>query len=350
VRISTDVKIDFEDVLIAPKRSSISSRSEVELVRTFNMGEQGQLTGIGICAANMHTTGSFAMAEALASYQMFCALSKHYSTEEFIDFFNGLVPAELDRIFYTVGMKQSNRDKFQSVYSQSVNKPLLLCLDIANGYSERFLDEVRHYRSAYPEIIILAGNVATPEMTEALLLGGANIVKIGIGSGANCLTRKVTGIGYPQLSAVIECADAAHGLNGFIMSDGGCKNIGDISKAFCGGADFVMMGGMLAAHDECNGAIEIDGVKYFEHYGMSSDKAMKDHGMGKKAYRASEGRETVLPARGPIKETIQEIAGGIRSCCSYIGAKRIKHMPKCAHFVRCNAHSQLNLSLSPFTS
>lgn len=348
MRISSDVKIDFEDVLITPKRSSISSRSEVNLIRSFKMGDQIPLKGIGICASNMHTTGSFEMAEAMSQHYMFCALSKHYTVKEYVDFYNTKCISH--SVFFTVGMSKKDRKTYKDVYESSSVKPKMLCIDIANGYSQKFLDEVKYYRDTFPDIIILAGNVATPEMTEALILGGANIVKIGIGSGANCLTREVTGVGFPQFSAILECSDAAHGLNGHIMSDGGCKRIGDICKAMGGGADLVMLGGMLAAHDECNGARERDGEICYEHYGMSSDKAMKDHGIGKKHYRASEGRETVLPARGPVSHLLMEIAGGLRSCCSYIGAKNIKDMPKCASFVRCNAHSQLNMSLSNFTT
>jgi len=348
MRISSDVKIDFDDVLISPKRSSISSRKEVDLIRTFKM-KTNTIIGTGICSANMHTTGSFEMSKAMAKQQMLSALSKHYTIEEYIKFYDEMHYTEHCLAFFTVGMSENDRKRFKKVSDGSKNPPKLLCIDIANGYSQKFLDEVKYYRDAFPYLTILAGNVATPEMTEALLLGGADIVKVGIGSGANCLTRKVTGIGYPQLSAVIECADAAHGLDGYIMSDGGCKNIGDICKAMCAGADFVMLGGMLAAHDECNGLIEVDGVKRFEHYGMSSNKAMADHKMGKKDYRASEGRETVLPAKGELSKTLIEISGGLRSCCSYIGARNIRHMAKCAHFVRCNAHSQLNQSLSGFT-
>lgn len=352
MRVTSDTKIDFEDVLISPKRSYIDSRSDVNLERAYGLlhqnGDKSRLKGTGVCAANMHTTGSFEMANAMAQMQMFCALSKHYKIEEYVEFYNSNTPA-FAFAFYTVGMSQSDRDKFSRVYEQSDFKPMMLCIDIANGYSQKFLKEVGYYRETYPNLVILAGNVATAEMTEALLLGGADIVKIGIGSGANCLTRRVTGVGYPQLSAVSECADAAHGLGGLIMSDGGCKQIGDVCKALCAGADFVMLGGMLAAHDECNGLIEHQGVKMYEHYGMSSDKAMKDHNIGKKPYRASEGRETLLFPRGPIEATLQEICGGIRSCASYIGAKNIKDMPKCASFVRCHAHSQLNQSLSEFT-
>lgn len=356
MRISDEIKLDFDDVLIVPKRSEIASRQDVDLFRDYGM--EGHSDHIGICASNMHTTGSFEMAKAMASNGMLTALSKHYSEDELISFFTANMDL-WDSVFYTVGLSESDRSKLDRVANGVKEKltdtskkfPLRICLDIANGYTQRFLKEVEYYANKYPHATIMAGNVCTPEMTEALILAGAKIVKIGIGSGANCLTRSVTGVGYPQLSAIIECSDAAHGLGGHIMSDGGCRQISDVCKAFAAGADFVMLGGMLAAHDECNGKTEtvIDGVPMYSHYGMSSDLAMEKHGMGKNSYRASEGRETLLPGKGPVQYTLNEIMGGLRSCCAYIGAGKIKHMPKCAHFIRCNSHSQLNTSLSHFT-
>ena len=352
MRISNDIKLDFQDVLISPKRSQITSRADVSLHRKFKYKNK-PISGIPICASNMHTTGSFDVGRVMTRHNMFVALSKHYEIEEYINFFNEdnlnadqNLPNHIDHCFLTAGMSSTDREKVDRVVS-GLEKTPMICLDIANGYTQKFLNEVRHYASTYPDAVILAGNVCTPEMTEALILEGAHIVKIGIGPGACCLTRKVTGVGFPQISAIIECADAAHGLDGYVMSDGGCSCIGDVSKAFCAGADFVMLGTMLAGHTECNGKIieGDDGKLYQEHYGMSSNKAMKDHGMGKKTYRASEGRETRVPYRGPIAPTLEEIQGGIRSTASYIGARQIKYMSKCAHFVRCYPHSQLNTSL-----
>ena len=211
-----------------------------------------------------------------------------------------------------------------------------ICIDVANGYSERFSKYVKNIRKEYPDKVIIAGNVVTGEMTEELILNGADIVKVGIGPGSVCTTRIQTGVGYPQLSAVIECADAAHGVGGFIMADGGCTCPGDVAKAFGGGADFVMLGGMLAGHDECSGQV-VNGQKQF--YGMSSSEAMDKYSGGVAKYRSSEGKSVNVPYRGPVSDTASSILGGLRSACTYIGANAIKHMPKCTTFVRVNQQS-----------
>jgi GMP reductase len=214
-------------------------------------------------------------------------------------------------------------------------------LDVANGYSQRFIDFVKDVRDKWPDKILIAGNVVTSEMTEALLLAGADIIKIGIGPGSVCTTRKVAGVGFPQLSAVMECADAAHGLGGFIMADGGCQSPGDVSKAFGAGADFVMLGGLLAGHDECEGdVVDVDGEAYKRFYGMSSNTAMEKHSGGVATYRASEGKTVQVKYRGPVEDTIKQILGGVRSACTYTGARTLKQLPKCTTFVRVNR--QLN--------
>jgi len=241
----------------------------------------------------------------------------------------------------------SDRDKeflFSDENSNSFVVPhKFFCLDVANGYSQKFVDFVKEVREKWQNKILIAGNVVTAEMTEALLLAGADIIKVGIGPGSVCTTRKVAGVGYPQLSAVIECADAAHGLGGFIMADGGCQSPGDVAKAFGGGADFVMLGGMLAGHHECAGQIEhcmTTGEEHMVFYGMSSETAMDKHSGGVATYRASEGKTVRVPYRGSVENTIQQILGGVRSACTYTGARTIKQLPKCTTFVRVNR--QLN--------
>ena len=230
-----------------------------------------------------------------------------------------------------------------------------ICIDVANGYSESFVAFVRKVRSTFPTHVIIAGNVVTSEMTEELILSGADIVKVGIGPGSVCTTRIKTGVGYPQLSAVIECADAAHGLGGHIIADGGCTCPGDVAKAFAGGADFVMLGGMFAGHDEGGGEVitrafqtnEILVTSEGEHfarelkqfvkfYGMSSEAANNKHFGGLKNYRASEGREVLVPYKGALEPTVVDILGGLRSACTYVGASKLKYLPKCATFIRTN--------------
>jgi GMP reductase len=208
-----------------------------------------------------------------------------------------------------------------------------ICIDVANGYTEKFVNYVRTIRGLFPDHILIAGNVVTREMTEALILAGANIVKIGIGPGSVCTTRKVAGVGYPQLSCIMECADAAHGLGGYVLSDGGCTCPGDVAKAFGAGADFVMIGGMFAGTDESAGELTEEGKEF---YGMSSAAAMEKHSGGVAMYRAAEGKRVFVEPAGPVAGVMQQILGGVRSACTYVGAARLKDLPKCTTFVRVN--------------
>ncbi|MDG1539973.1 MAG: GMP reductase [Candidatus Thalassarchaeaceae archaeon] len=334
MRIERDLKLTFDDVLIRPKRSTLVSRSDVDLVREFKFRHtEGTWTGIPIVAANMDTTGLFSIARVLQGHKMLTCTQKFYSTREFSEAWGeGVDPT---CIAVTCGSTAESFDLLKR--KVATNKDLrMICIDVANGYREVFLQFVRKVRKEFSDKIIIAGNVATREMTEALILAGADIVKVGIGPGSVCTTRKVAGVGYPQLSAISECADAAHGLNGHVMSDGGCSSPGDVSKAFAAGADFVMLGGMLAGHDESGGEVidDKDGNKYKSFYGMSSARAMETHYGEIAGHRAPEGKEVRVPYRGALETTIQSILGGLRSACSYVGARRIKDLPKCTTFIR----------------
>lgn len=336
MRIIEDTKLDFADVLFVPKRSRLGSRSEVDLVREIKFPHAKTVySGVPIVAANMDTVATFEMAKALLKYRVSTALHKHYGAEELAGFFKGLSEEDRMRVFLSTGITAQDHTKLKRVVAEAEGAVRMICIDVANGYSEPFLRFVEKIRREYPELVIMAGNVVTPEMTEALILGGVDIVKVGIGPGSVCTTRKMTGVGYPQLSAIIECSDAAHGLNGQICGDGGCTVPGDVSKAFGGGADFVMIGGMFAGHDECGGEIVTKGEERFvKFYGMSSAEAMKKHAGGVAEYRASEGKVVLLPYRGPVETTVKEILGGMRSTCTYVGAKRLKDLPKCTTFIK----------------
>ena len=333
MRIERDLKLTFDDVLIRPKRSTLISRSDVNLEREFTFRHTEETwDGVPIVAANMDTTGLFSIAEILQGHKMLTCTQKFYSTQEFADAWENGVNSEF--VAVTCG---STDESFELLKRKmATNKGLkMICIDVANGYREVFLNFVRKVRGEFSEKIIIAGNVATREMTEALILAGADIVKVGIGPGSVCTTRKVAGVGYPQLSAISECADAAHGLSGHVMSDGGCSSPGDVAKAFAAGADFVMLGGMLAGHDESGGElIEDGGGSYKSFYGMSSAKAMETHYGEIADHRAPEGKEVRVPYRGPLEVTVQSILGGLRSACSYVGARRIKDLPKCTTFIR----------------
>ena len=362
MRLEEDIKLDYKDVLIRPKRSTLGSRKEVDLERGYTFRnykpefpdniEHRHWRGTPIMAANMDGVGTFEMADQLATAGIFTCLVKTYSVKDLVEYFDTDMYERTNYVAMSIGITDSDHNKFRQVYEQADGNLKYVCIDVANGYSTRFRDFVKQFRDLYPHIVIIAGNVVTGEMTEELILSGADIVKVGIGPGSVCTTRIQTGVGYPQLSAVIECADAAHGLGGHIIADGGCTSPGDVAKAFAAGADFVMLGGMLAGHDEGGGEVitkkymtnelDEDGVYYVpeekqfvQFYGMSSESANNKHFGGLKEYRSSEGRTVLVPYRGAVGYTIQDILGGVRSTCTYAGAIRLKHLSKCTTFVRC---------------
>lgn len=335
MRIEEDLKLGFKDVLFRPKRSTLNSRSQVKLEREFTFRHaQCQWSGVPIIAANMDTVGTFAMARALAGFEMMTAIHKHYSINEWQEFVAHQDETVLRHVMVSTGTSASDYEKVKTILALSPQLRFI-CVDVANGYAEHFVDFVKKMRDTFPEHVICAGNVVTGEMVEELILSGADLIKVGIGPGSVCTTRVKTGVGYPQLSAIIECADAAHGLGGQIVGDGGCACPGDVAKAFGGGADFVMLGGMLAAHDESGGSIiERDGRRFMQFYGMSSASAMGKHAGGVAEYRASEGKTVELPFRGPVDATVRDILGGVRSTCTYVGAATLKELTKRTTFIR----------------
>ena len=378
MRIDNEIKLDYKDVLVRPKRSTLSSRKQVRLERKYTFRNytphdlsielikedtRGHYNGIPIMAANMDGVGTFEMADKLAEGGIFTCLVKTYSVEQLVEYFNSNIPERTNNVAMSIGTSDEDFHKLVDVQAEVCDQLKYVCMDIANGYSNHFAQHVLKVRKAFPNIVIIAGNVVTGEMTEELILAGADIVKVGIGPGSVCTTRIQTGVGYPQLSAVIECADAAHGLGGHIIADGGCTCPGDVAKAFAAGADFVMLGGMLAGHDEGGGdviskhyangeATLLDNGNFMPHYeekqfvqfyGMSSDTANTKHFGGLKEYRSSEGREILVPYRGTVARTIQDILGGLRSTCTYCGAIKLKQLSKCTTFVRCT--QQFNDSL-----
>jgi GMP reductase len=346
VKIEDDVKLDFADVLIRPKRSNLDSRSKVDVERTFKFKlPNGEFVwrGVPIVAANMDTVGTFEMANSLTDYGAMCAIHKYYSEEDWSREASSWLRKHSSScgLVYTMGM---GNDSSTLTEIQKAEKILnahkhirFICLDVANGYTEKFVNYVRTIRGLFPEHVIIAGNVVTREMTEALILAGANIIKAGIGPGSVCTTRKVAGVGYPQLSCIMECADAAHGLGGYVLSDGGCTCPGDVAKAFGAGADFVMIGGMFAGTDEAAGETTEEGKEF---YGMSSATAMVKHSGGVATYRAAEGKKVLVKEVGPVANVMQQILGGVRSACTYVGAARLKDLSKCTTFIRVNR--QLN--------
>ncbi len=340
MRIEADIKLDFKDVLIRPKRSTLASRRDVDINREYTFKWSRRVfKGVPVIAANMDGVGTMAMAEAFVDHGhgMMVALHKHYPLEDLAAFFK---KHDGGPAWYSIGVSEADEEKLDA-FLKGGRKLEKLCIDVANGYSEQFTEFVRRMRDKLPETTIMAGNVVTGEMVEELILSGADVVKVGIGPGSVCTTRKMTGVGYPQLSAIIECADAAHGLSGLICADGGCTVPGDIAKAFGGGADFVMLGGMLSGHDQSEQElIEEGGEKFLQFYGMSSSTAMEKHAGGVAEYRASEGKTVRVPYRGDVGQAVQDILGGLRSACTYVGALRLKELSKRTTFIRVT--QQLN--------
>ncbi|EKO3627477.1 TPA: GMP reductase [Vibrio metschnikovii] len=335
MRIEQELKLGFKDVLFRPKRSTLKSRSQVNLTRDFTFKHSGrQWSGVPVIAANMDSVGSFAMAKALAEHGVMTAIHKHYTVQDWADFVQTANGETLNKVMVSTGTSPQDFQKTQDIMALS-DDLLFICIDIANGYSEHLVDYVQQVRAAFPDKVISAGNVVTGDMCEELILAGADIVKVGIGPGSVCTTRVKTGVGYPQLSAIIECADAAHGLGGRIIGDGGCACPGDVAKAFGGGADFVMLGGMLAGHEEAGGELVVkDGETFMKFYGMSSKSAMEKHSGGVAGYRAAEGKTVLLPYRGSVHGTIQDILGGVRSTCTYVGAAELRELTKRTTFIR----------------
>ena len=335
MRIEEEIKLDYSDVLFRPKRSTLKSRKEVDLSRTYKFKHSNrEWSGVPIIASNMDGVGELEVAKNLSKYNMITTLTKQHDLESINSF------KEIKEIYNYVGIScgtgLESYERLKAIVSQHTYIQFI-CIDVANGYSENFSNFVSNIREKYPSKTIIAGNVVTADMTQELILSGADIVKVGIGQGSVCTTRIQTGVGYPQLSAVIECADAAHGLGAHMIADGGCTCAGDVAKAFGGGADFVMLGGMFAGHTEGGGKIvSKEGKKHIEFYGSSSEEANDKHYGGLDEYRSAEGKKVSIPFRGALDQTVKDILGGVRSTCTYVGAPSLKQLSKCTTFVRVN--------------
>lgn len=360
MQIEYELKLDFDDVLIKPKRSTLDSRAEVDLMRTYKMLHSNEeWSGIPIIAANMDTVGTFDMVTTLNKHKACVALHKHYAL---IDIYSKLKYLRSSSFFITVGINKEGLEIITKLsdMADTDGPPFLpmINVDVANGYTANFHKQIKEIRKILPYSIIMAGNVATPEMVQQLLECGADIVKIGIGGGSVCTTRVKTGCGVPQLSAIIDCADAAHGYGGLVCADGGCRTAGEIAKAFGAGADFVMIGGMLAGTDECEGEWDYETLdtstnppqillekkkkKLLRFYGMSSKNAQEKYNGGVAKHRTDEGKCVKIPYKGSAEGVILDIFGGLRSACTYVGAKRLKDLSKCTTFIRCtNTHNKV---------
>ena len=337
MRIEEEIKLDYSDVLFRPKRSTLKSRKDVDLNRKYTFKHsRSSWKGIPIIASNMDGVGEIDVAKKLTSHKLMTALTKQHDINQIGTIYKRNI--FFDSIALSCGTSKDSYNRLNSILKK-YPKFKFICIDVANGYSENFSNFVSEVRKKYPKKTIIAGNVVTADMTQELVLSGADIVKVGIGPGSVCTTRIQTGVGYPQLSAVMECADAAHGLGAHIIADGGCTCPGDVAKGFGAGADFVMLGGMLAGHKEggCD-IIEENGSKFIEFYGSSSEEANEKHYGGLANYRSSEGKKVKLQMKNSLDSTIRDILGGVRSSCTYVGASSLKQLSKCTTFVLSLIH------------
>lgn len=342
MKLENDIKLDFSDVLFRPKRSILNSRMEVNTIRDFTFKySKRSWSGVPIISSNMDTISSIEMYKSLSKNKCITCFHKFIDIDQLVAEFQTDASLSSDYFSLSTGITETDYIKICTqvkLLSENNIDVAFICIDVANGYMFKLADFCKKMRETFPNITLIAGNVVSREITEELIInGGIDIIKIGIGSGAVCTTRLQTGVGMPQLSAVIECADAAHGLGAMIISDGGICHPGDVSKAYGGGADFVMVGSILAGHTECPGDIVTDADKQYKlFYGMSSDTAMNKYHGGVASYRSSEGKTVKVPYKGEVQNTINNILGGVRSTCTYIGASRLKDIHKCATFIRVN--------------
>ena len=334
---------DFRDVLILPKSSNLNSRKDVELETKFTFNNN-VWSGIPMIAANMTTVGTLNIYSVLSKNKIITALHKFHTLQDLLNY-NDKNETKLDPNYYMIstGINDDNYDNLVNILDNIDCK--FIMIDIANGYISNFKKFCKKVREKYPDKIIVAGNVCTAEGVLGLIESGVDIIKCGIGGGSACTTRIQTGIGMPQLSCILECSNIAKQYNKLIISDGGITCPGDCSKAYCAGADFVMMGGEFAGHAENPGDIiyENDNVyKFF--YGMSSSYAMNNnYSANNNSYRSSEGREIKIKYKGPLQKTINTYLGGIRSTCTYTNSKSITDLNKNSYFILVNNQYNSNL-------
>ena len=341
-KVETELLLDFNDVLIKPKVSDITlTRADVNINIPWASTE-----ATPIVIANMMSTGTYKIAKIASKEKVLTFLSKEYTIEEHR---KHLPSIDQRYIAISSGVREKDLIKTLSILEEFPDIPAVN-VDIANVYAniQGMWETVSEIRNRFPNIIIIAGNIATPEPIADLVDAGANYIKVGVGSGAACKTRSEVGIGIPQLSAIMDCHHHARSYGVKIISDGGCVTAGDVSKAIAAGAELVMIAGMVSHCEECDNIIDINGDKFVSFYGLGSDKMYSIKKPDQAEYRPNEGRDLMIPVTGSIVEVIKQIKGALRSTCTYVGAPSINALYNKSVFVRVN--NTINRSLERYGS
>jgi IMP dehydrogenase len=319
--------ICFDDVLLVPKRSNVESRRDVDL----SMYAGGLKLNLPVITAPMDTVCGDIMAATMADEGALGIIHRHQPIDSQVNMIKNVVSIGHRNVFGSVGIGMDYMDDVKKIVDAGASG---VCVDVANGHNYRTVEAVKNISNEF-DIHVMAGNVSTAEGYLDLAEAGANSVRVGIGGGSMCTTRIVTGHGLPTLQSIIdvERARSSSKLNCAIVADGGIRNSGDMIKAFALGADFVMVGSMLAGTDESPGEV-IGDKKVFR--GMASRSAQSDI---RGAVSVVEGAETMIPLKGPASNILREISGGLRSGCSYSGVTRLSELWMFAEVRRISSNS-----------
>ena len=339
-KIDREIKLDFKDVLIKPKPSSTPiTRADVNLNVNY-----GHFTGVPLIISEMVSIGTYKIAKALKDQNIITFIHKEYSSKEHIE--NLSYFEDTSHIGLSVGIKKNEISKIKSVLKErSVG---FINLHIANAYAnlQGIEKTIKSFKDDFPDIPLSAGMVCTPNITKFIAECGADIIRVGLGSGAACKTRSEVGVGFPQLSAVKECKNMADIYKKPIISDGGIVTAGDVAKAIGIGASYVVLGRIVSGSEECDNIVEKYGQKYVNFYGLGSTRQYETHGISEKEYRPNEGRELFIPVKGSVNNIINQIKGGLRSACTYVGTTELSELYNNSSFIRVN--NQINETMSHY--
>ena len=326
-----DIKLDFDDVLIKPRKSIVPlTRKSVNIEIPWL-----DKTAHPVVIANMPSTGTYEIAKHMTPMKVFTFIHKEYKVHEHRENLSMLE----DRSYIAITSGVRDKDVMRTIEIISGFEDIgMINVDIANVYANvsGMIKAIKTFKEHFPNILLCAGNICDKDLMQTLVDAGADYIKVGVGSGAACITRTEVGVGIPQWSAVRECYEESQKTGCRIISDGGCVTAGDVCKAIAAGADMVMIAGMVSSCYECSNMVEIDGQQYVNLYGLGSTKQYNIHTISEQEYRPNEGRDLMIPAKGHIKDIINQILGGLRSVCTYVGVSHITQLSSHAEFIVVN--------------